>query len=75
MDAREGTKPIRARSRGQYGCERVTLQTVNSQEEINDYGFDAPRIERVSDGTSPKATKTGGPARGIEARGLPMGRP
>ena len=59
----------------EYGCERVTLQTVNSQEEINDYGFDAPRIERVSDGTSPKATKTGGPARGIEARGLPMGRP
>lgn len=58
----------------EYGCERVTLQVLNTQGELADYGFDAPRLERVSDGSTPQVKRTGGPARGIEARQALPGR-
>lgn len=46
----------------QFGCERVSLESVNKGE-IKEYGFDAPRLTRVSTGATAKTTKTGGPDR------------
>lgn len=46
----------------QFGCERVSLESVNKGE-IKEYGFDAPRLTRVSTGVTAKTDKTGGPAR------------
>lgn len=58
----------------EFGCERVTLQVLNTQGELADYGFDAPRLQRVATGETPKVARTGGPARGVEARQAPPGR-
>lgn len=33
----------------QYGCERITLEAINNDGDINEYTFDAPRLERVED--------------------------
>ena len=44
----------------QYGCERVNLEAV-AQGKIEEYGFDAPRLTRVSTGAKAESPKTGGP--------------
>lgn len=53
----------------EFGCERVTLQVLTNQGSLEEYGFDAPRLERVATGKAPRVERTGGPARGIESRG------
>lgn len=47
----------------QYACERITLEVVKNDRSLEDYSFDAPRLEAVSTGTPLTATKTGGPVR------------
>lgn len=47
----------------QHGCERVTLKGINKNGEVVDYAFDAPEVERVTDGKAVNLIekKTGGP--------------
>lgn len=52
----------------QYACERVTLEVLNKDGEINEYAFDAPRVVSVSSGVVPEVTKTGGPGGVHESR-------
>lgn len=51
----------------QYACERVVLETVVNGK-IEEYGFDAPRLESVETGKRAKAEKTGGPGSSIHQR-------
>lgn len=52
----------------QFACERVTLEVVNKDGVINEYGFDAPRLTHTRSGKTAEVTKTGGPERAGEKR-------
>lgn len=47
----------------QYGCERVSIETV-VEGQIKEYGFDAPRLTHVETGQTATSTRTGGPEKG-----------
>lgn len=56
----------------QYGCERVTLETVVAGK-IEEYSFDAPRLKHVDTGKLAETSRTGGPGGGVRSvpgRGL-----
>lgn len=44
----------------QYGCERVTLEAV-VQGKIEEYSFDAPRVEDIETKVRAVSERTGGP--------------
>lgn len=50
----------------QYACERVTLE-VMVQGKLEEYTFDAPRLERVATGERARAARTGGPGGSVLA--------
>jgi hypothetical protein len=48
----------------QFGCERVTLETVH-EGAIKEYTFDSPRLTHVETDTQITTERTGGPDRGV----------
>jgi len=55
----------------QHACERVTLEFLKNDGELQEVTFDAPRLRSLSTGILAKVTKTGGPARAGETRQVP----
>lgn len=48
----------------QFACERVLLEAVNVKDgNLQEYGFDVPRVTHVASGLTATTTRTGGPAR------------
>lgn len=52
----------------QHACERVTLEFVKSDGELQEITFDSPRLTSVATGVTATTTRTGGPARAGETR-------
>lgn len=52
----------------QYACERVTVEFIKSDGELQEVTFDAPRLRSIESGRLAQVTKTGGPARAGETR-------
>ncbi len=52
----------------QYACERVSIETI-AREKIEEYGFDAPRLESVETGKRAKTDRTGGPGDPVPRQG------
>jgi len=48
----------------QYACERVTLEVMTNDGELNEYTFDAPRLEPQAGGRRLRTERTGGPGNG-----------
>lgn len=57
----------------QYGCERVTLEAV-VQGKIEEYSFDAPRVEDIESQERAVSLRTGGPHRTPARTGSPSPR-
>ncbi len=55
----------------QYACERATIECV-IRDKIEEYTFDAPRLEHVETKQRAKAQRTGGPRDGVpQAKAVP----
>ena len=52
----------------QYACERVSIETVVGGK-IEEYGFDAPRLEHVGSRERPAQQRTGGPGQAVSRPG------
>jgi hypothetical protein len=52
----------------QYACERVTIEFIKNDGELQEVTFDAPRLRSLESGLLAKVAKTGGPARAGETR-------
>lgn len=52
----------------QHACERVTLEYVKPDGELQEVTFDSPRLTSVRTGKTATTTRTGGPARAGERR-------
>ena len=52
----------------QHACERVTLEFLKADGELQEVTFDAPRLRSIKTGVVAQVTKTGGPARAGERR-------
>lgn len=52
----------------QHACERVTLEFVKPDGELQEVTFDSPRLTNVATGETATSTRTGGPARAGETR-------
>lgn len=52
----------------QHACERITLELVKADGELQELTFDAPRLRSLTTQKVAKTTKTGGPARAGESR-------
>ena len=55
----------------QYACERVTIEYLKPDKDVAELTFDAPRLRSVKTNEVAQVTKTGGPARPGERRGVP----
>lgn len=55
----------------QHACERITLEYVKPDGELQEVTFDAPRLASVRTGKTATTTRTGGPARVGEGRAVP----
>ena len=58
----------------QHACERVTIEFLKKDGELQELSFDAPRLTRVKTGVQATTKKTGGPERAGERRGNGTGR-
>jgi hypothetical protein len=54
----------------QHACERVTLEYLNGDRDVQEVTFDAPRLTSVRTGVTAVTTRTGGPARAGEKRSV-----
>ena len=54
----------------QHACERITLEFLKNDGELQEVTFDAPRLTSVRTGIKAVTTRTGGPARAGEARSV-----
>lgn len=55
----------------QHACERITLELVKADGELQELTFDAPRLRSLATNKVATTTKTGGPARAGEVRHAP----
>lgn len=55
----------------QYACERIVLEFVKPDGELQENTFDAPRLESVKTGKRAEVTKTGGPG-SVHERSRPV---
>lgn len=54
----------------QFACERVTIEFIHPQQGLQELTFDAPRLTSIKTGKTAEVTRTGGPARAGESRGV-----